>query len=312
MIDLRFTFGATLAMTAALLSACAPSGDNLETRSGITNIDEITLPLDGHVLTVSELRIVREAHDELLSECVRRFTGEAWVPEGAVGTGPLFSPYRFGLVDPERAGRYGYHDPKDELSVTYARSNPVKVPRGDVTPAWVVDGVPAGRAPVPRDASGNALPAGGCSGETQARLAKPPAAKDVVDREVSTIERAEAKDPRVGRAIDDWVACMQAAGYEYESTLDPAAEFGAAETISDEELSVARADVGCRTSTHYLETRVAVLSELQQQSLDSNAAEWNDYRDWNRERLRAARGILLQADQREQAQSRLDEYASGS
>lgn len=269
--------------------AVAPTG---AAPGPFANAADIVLPLDGYVPDGAETRDLARARAALLDECVLRFTQAHYVPEVATGVTPAFSPYRFGLVGTTSAREHGYHDPADELSESFARAHPVRVPPGRPTAAYLLDGdLPAG-AERPRDPGGAALPGAGCAGEAEAFLGGPVAEGDFAHREITRIEEAERSDPRVSAAIGDWAGCMKDAGHDYANPLDPVVDFGAAAAVTERERTVAEADAGCRVSTSYVERRVAVLAELQQRSLDADPDRWAAHRAALVEQVTKARGYL--------------------
>ncbi|MBU2693576.1 hypothetical protein [Pimelobacter sp. 30-1] len=274
-------------------TASDPAAENGALLSGapFADVSEIVLPLDDYLLNGAELRAVARARTGLVDECVLRFTQESYV-EVAVGVTPAFSPYRFGLVGTTSAARWGYHDPDDELSESFARAHPVRTPPGTPTAAHLLDG----RLPIgserPLDPGGKTLPKDGCVGDAEAFLGGPVAESGFVSRAVTEIEEAERTDPRVQDAISDWVACMTDTGHDYANPLDPVVELGGAAAITPEERAVAIADAACRASTSYVERRVAILAELQERSLAADQGRWDAYRADQQDRLHKARGYL--------------------
>lgn len=297
---MRKAIAATIA-TVGLMTACGSQGPEAEeprnSPSGtlpgpFTSADEIKLPLADYLLSGPELREVGRARNAALDECVQRFTQTRYVPDAAVGVAPAFSNHRFGLVGTRTADEFGYHDPSDELSASFARHHPVLVPRGRPTAKYLLDGdLPAGK-PRPADPGGNPLPAKGCASAAEKELGGPTAQRDFVRREIERIELDERGDPRVAEAIDDWSRCMSERGLENENPLDPVAEFGAAESVTSRELEVARADASCRVETSYVERRVQILTELQSASLGDHPDEWEEHRSSLTMQLRRARGYL--------------------
>ncbi|WP_436700443.1 hypothetical protein [Nocardioides sp. BYT-33-1] len=289
----------------ALLSACGTHGIDSSTeatpaptgaiRAQYGNASDIHLPLDDHLLSGFALREIWTARTELVGRCVERFSQRPFVPEAAVGVLPAFSPYRFGIVGVDAAEKHGYHDPDDELSPAFAAAHAIAVPKGDPTPAYILDGdVPRGVAR-PTDPSGAALPSAGCEGDAEWVLGGPAKAAEFVASEIVKIEDTERSDPRVAAAMSDWASCMTTAGFSYENPLDPVVEFGGVDSVSEHELEVAVADAACRQETQYVERRVEVLTEIQNRSLSSHRVQWDSYREWAAARSRKALGYLQTA-----------------
>lgn len=269
--------------------AVAPTG---ATPGPFASASDIVLPLDGYVLDGAEARDVARARTALLDECVLRYTQVHYVPEVATGATPAFSPYRFGLVGTASAREHGYHDPADELSESFAVAHPVRVPPGRPTASYLLDGdVPAG-ATRPLDPGGAALPDDGCAGEAETFLGGTVAENEFAERAITAIEEAERADPRVRAAIAAWADCMKDADHDYANPLDPVVEYGGAAAVTEGERVVAQADADCRVATSYVERRVAVLTDLQQRSLDADPDRWEAHRSALAERVRRARGYL--------------------
>jgi hypothetical protein len=91
-------------------------------------------------------------------------------------------------------------------------------------------------------------------------------------------ERAEA-DSRLADAWDAWSRCMADAGYDYrtpwEANDDP--RWWKSERPSEEELTTAKQDLACRTSTGLQTTWLGLLAAYQQQVIEkegASLAEW--------------------------------------
>ncbi len=266
-------------------------GDTYTAATPFDSAGDLRLPLDGFVPTRQEALDISRARDSLINSCVDRFTGKAYVPEVAVGEAATFSPYRFGLVGSASAAKFGYHDPQDDNSPAWAVAHPVQMPKGVATPRWILNGsVPDGTSR-PRDPEHLPLPERGCDGEANALLGQEPASTPTVQREVDTILQGERGDARVQAAMSKWSDCMSEKGYSYKNPLDPLLEFGSRTTLREDELKTATDDADCRIETAYVETRTAVLAELQSASLARQPEAWDAQRDWLAARVKRAHGL---------------------
>ncbi|MGH8826651.1 MAG: hypothetical protein ACRDVZ_03415, partial [Jiangellaceae bacterium] len=143
----------------------------------------------------------------------------------------------------------------------------------------VVKGPEAGSANVPDDTQGNPLPDGGCGGEATAALggfSEDFGLPDGLTGE--SYERAES-DSRVKAAVDEWAACMDRAGYEYESIWEPNnADWP--DPAGPEEIAVATADVACKAETNLAGIWLAVETAYQNQLIEENAEKLAELKAW--------------------------------
>lgn len=315
---MKRTSARTAAVGAAVLvAASAAAVVGLERSANgapppVEDISAITFKLDRYLPTRADLQDQQRGREILLSLCVERFTGSPYIPEAAVGVAPAFSHYRFGLANIDVAQQHGYHDPADELGAMFAQEHPVSVPAGEPTRTWLLDGrVPSG-LPRPVDPARKALPTGGCASEADRLVGERPAAASVVEREINGILSAERSDPRVRAAVGDWATCMQKAGYNYDSTVEPVSEYGTADAVTDAERKTAVADATCRAQTDYLNRRIRVLNELQRRSISKNRSAWDGYRRWQDHRTRAGEMQIKLEKQVDEMKSQSDELLGGT
>jgi hypothetical protein len=271
------------ATATAFVAVCATgcTGGSAETGAPLrlppeNQVSSAALPLDEYSPTPAEQKRSDHAQAALERACVTGF-GVRWAGPSetdlTVGSAMIAARRadRFGLVDPEQAGRYGYHPPPWSTDAVGAAQQAA----GDHdTPPDTVADVLFGRVPTVR---GRTVPSGGCRGEASRQLsagADVRSGSSVVSRlEQEATTRAGA-DPRVKALLNAWRSCMERAGYHYPNPASAARDKRwQARKLTNTELATARTDVRCKTDIGYLATMTAVTAEHQRALIAEHADE---------------------------------------
>jgi hypothetical protein len=123
------------------------------------------------------------------------------------------------------------------------------------------------------------VPAGGCHGEAQRRLAfVDPSTKQAVDDylpqglSLESFQRSQ-DDSRVQAAYADWSSCMRAKGHDYPKPLDPYGDPKLRPAGSARERHTATDDVACKKSTNLVGRWYAVESAYQTAQIHDHETE---------------------------------------
>ncbi|HEY5785270.1 MAG TPA: hypothetical protein VIT65_10875 [Microlunatus sp.] len=248
----------------------------------------LTLPVDAHLLALSEERQRSMARRELLHDCLLRFGIAVVIPEPPTEVGPRTrNERRYGLTDAAAAATTGYglgdRDPRtrgggrEDAPTLTARARAVLTGHGSALPARV--------------------PEGGCSGEVT-RLLTP---VDPVTRKSLNEDLPEAlsfasfstsqSDPRVQAAFGDWASCMRKQGHSYAAPLEPPADPRFGNPGGAAERATAEADVACKAQTNLVGRWYAVESAEQARLIEEHQSELESLRAAELEVSRFVRSI---------------------
>lgn len=258
------------------------------------------LPIDEFTRSVSDERTIDEAHAALVSRCVARFGLVPPLPPRTGTVGPAGrAERRYGLLDRRSAARNGYR-----LGAGPATSSPPAPPVLTGALELVLTGGPpagpstasatAAEASAPAVLRGRPVPVGGCLGEAGAVLG--PCELDTaglvmrIDHESWTRSRAART---VQRATGAWAACMRAVGHDYTDPIsvtdDPAFR---SPRLSAREISVAIADIDCKSESHVVREWHAQDVAWQSRLIQQHRAELARLRADQDHQLVVAREVL--------------------
>jgi len=229
----------------------------------------IVLPLDSYRLAASEQRLVDHAISVLEQRCLRKagFRGAtvpSFVSEAVSDSGAAHdNSRRYGVIDPESAGRYGYHRPPQASSTLTSRAKARK---------WTARLNSRERRAL-FGATGNS----GCQATALHALDR-----GVVGADGSWLTKADfdsadnsRKDPQVADAARRWSTCMADHGLHY---AEPEAAIADQRWHLDAplpgvaEIAVAKTDVQCKTLSGFVATWLNVETELQHRLIRNNSA----------------------------------------
>jgi hypothetical protein len=236
---------------------------------------EIVLPLDAYQLTADEQYTVLKASNALGRECMSRF-GLRWptTPPRVGGEAPV-NARRYLVSDAEQVRTQGYHavDALARHKVLAAAEAKLPPPSPEAFNVWSGQGE--------RTYAGQPVPAGGCAGEATRRLTNnmPVTDPDLVQRlQLDTFTRTRT-DSRVVAVFAAWSSCMKEHGYAY---ADPFAanddQRWQTDKVSDQEITIAMADVACKARTKIVGTMFAVETAYQRRAITDHRAQLDDIR----------------------------------
>ena len=260
----------TLAVASACTADSAPEAPpEIGTVRQITDLSQVAFPLEAYEMTAEEDIVLQRAVWQLAIECLNRF-GADITPPPLVATNELLTSRRYGLLDLESAGAWGYHggDPAVDRANVEADGPAAAERLGGLTGGLLfgegVDGVslPPG---APRD---------GCLNEARRILAEGGEMYDpnfLFSRANEALIRAE-RDERVEAAFTAWSACMADAGFSYAGPWDANNDSQWREDIvTDQERLVATADVTCKLETNLIGIWNAVDAAYQERIIERDA-----------------------------------------
>ncbi len=257
-----------LAATAGCSSGSAPTTLGAARIPTLLRSTDLHLPLDTYLLSVSELDRVGQARRVLTHGCMQRL-GYSFPPlTQGPPTGPSsWNERRYGVADPALAARYGYGlGPRDPASHP-GRPDETGANAPTTAQLRALDGTD-------RTAHGVPVPAGGCTGQANQRLAAgaPAADVDLPQQLSSESFNRSSTDPAVARADTAWSRCMKAAGYRYANPLDPPGDPRWKHGPRAVQIATATADVHCKQQTNLVGIWFTVEAGYQRQLIATRRA----------------------------------------
>jgi hypothetical protein len=269
----------------------------------------LVLPLDAYQTSNSQELMLSRAYSDLTTACMRRF-GFATFTLGRSGSGarsgrPEQMTRRYGPVsDAQDAAAYGYHlTPDQNLAPPAKASATSTAPAMTSSETLVLTGSAGGPGPQPNTTpsagatyGGQAIPAGGCYGETGRKLA----INTSIDLNlpqllaVSAYDQSRA-DSRVKDVVAKWSACMSEKGYKITDPVDAAASFSLDGATSAQEIQQAVTDVTCKQQVSLVAVWFSVESAYAQKLIEQNQQKLTAIRKQLDEQLRNAAHLLGQA-----------------
>ncbi|MFI6153867.1 hypothetical protein ACIBCA_14340 [Kitasatospora sp. NPDC051170] len=297
----RRSAGARL-LSAALLAAAAagcsgttaggsakPGPPPLGPVPSVTAPEQVSYPTDPYRVTPEQARLVLQAQDAVMAECMRGF---GFTARPTIALGVDEAP----VTRLTRSGLYGYFDVAGASTKgydTFVRL-PARQPGTDGPPPSAEElsalngDDPATRQPVTR-VGGRPVPPGGCAakGREAFRGEEFPLGDAALPDGGPKIP---AGDARLTDAYAAWSTCMKDRGFDYP---DPMAALGDprwhdSRAATPNEIATATADIACKLAHNTVGVLVALQSAYDKQYLEAKAAELAAYRQRKDDLLRRA------------------------
>jgi hypothetical protein len=250
--------------------------------------------------------ILITAEQTLVQRCMRRF-GVTWeAPQDLPTLGPRNSmDWRYGVHDVALASTRGY---QPDLGQQERYEQALRSDEGQQPPSPDEE-VLLGGSQLPPDAlaaaspevraglfRGRKIPAGGCFSEARRRLGTstygvPPLAAELNSRSFP----AATQDPKVRAVFRQWSGCMKSRGHIFKDPVQIFEDqrFGRApHRVSELEISVALADIQCRSILPVARTWYDAEVRLQHQYIKENARRLTQERLSLKRSLTAAHHVL--------------------
>jgi hypothetical protein len=279
----------------------ASSGSETVTVGDGGILPPVASPLAAYKLMGADLYAMQAAESELAGECMTRFgfdPVDLGLDRDATVAEQRDSDTRiYGITDLAEANKYGYQPESvatatDELPVTTASYN------------FVYTGDPNGGLSIPQDGGeltspgdfgGLQIPPGGCLGEAREKLSGSPNA-EVKDGFAQSLRgdayNASMADVRVQQLLSRWSACMAAAGFNYQSPLDPEFSREPGSSPSAAEVNTATTDIGCKKKTALIPGWNKVDVEYQEKAIEKNQLQLTEDKDKIQTALKKAAAVL--------------------
>ncbi|MCI4045810.1 hypothetical protein [Streptomyces sp. TRM75563] len=248
----------------------------------------LRLPLEQYRTTPVEAYAWQVAVQQQWRSCMARFGvddfGPPPVAEAMVeAQANAVTGRRYGISSMEQAKKYGYHLPNDVPEPPHWEPEPgIETALFTGSGPEIVDGTH----------DGEALPDGGCRGETAAMFPAPRTPEaDALDTAV--FEQSKNGDV-VAAAVGAWSACMKVAGFDRSHPLEDLGAAGiqmSSATAGDEEIAQAVADVACKEETRLVDIWSTEERSRQQEAIKRGSpvlAREKALKDRNASRVRQA------------------------
>ncbi|MEU3659261.1 hypothetical protein AB0E77_05755 [Streptomyces sp. NPDC032940] len=253
----------------------------------------LTLPLQPYMQTYQDSMTIERAARTLETECMAGYGFTVVFPPVGVNPPPNADdanmPRRYGLSDRAAAATYGYQLPPD---ATEHPAPPQLSPAAVAVLTGRKGNNPRAEA-APSTYKGRKVPEGGCQAQAFDKLG---ARIDFtlpsrLDHE--SLVRSQ-EDPRVRSSLGAWSACMKGKGY---TVADPfaAADIAAEKATGDptqEEITLALADIDCKKETDLVAVWHRVDAEIQARQVEENQLALQQLKDRNSKAVKAAEAAL--------------------
>ncbi|MFJ8770361.1 hypothetical protein [Streptomyces clavifer] len=235
-------FLALLSLTSA--TSCSPSPGSDEVSPGGTYrgsgdhrggkiIDRVAkpVPIEQYIISSRQWKTLTDAEYLLRTRCADHFGVDYKNKPPKISTGQTITDYRYGVIDPTYAAKYGYRTPvaresklieadikrQDELYRNLP-DNVFLVLHG-ATREEIESNV---KNPKRRDYKGKEIPKAGCNGEARRKIYGSSVASDSQVANNINIKSytASMQDRQVQVVFSKWSSCMKGRGYDYKVPRD--------------------------------------------------------------------------------------------
>lgn len=246
---------------------------------------EVTFPLDASRITGEQSLVIIHARDLVMQRCLARFGFNVPMhPPVGRDSSDLNS---FGLVDERQAREHGYLKDVE-----------------DAKPEFISE-VPREATPVLTGEVGNyggvTVPEGGCQGESIRAVT----GGDSLPKDGNFVEglRHDAwnralNDSRVQALLEQWRSCLKDAGFPgFKDPGEPYTHWQGkrqpkATTPTQEEVTMALADVRCKQQVKLLPTWIATNVAYQNRLAEENAQRLNEHKAYVAKSMELAKNIV--------------------
>ncbi|MGW5274433.1 hypothetical protein ACWEQP_18000 [Streptomyces sp. NPDC004044] len=323
----RLLAATCLVSAAALtLSGCAgeeTAADAAGKEPAIGSIEKLSttegleFPVAAYAVTSDQQFQLKKAQNRLIEQCMKRFGFDYVLPAPTPPSRDDSSSRVFGLADAEDAAQFGYASPDRATDPAPAkRQAQAAVSRTGQTVLNGVDpvaeaaakakGKAAARTDQPMSqteaekapgsgiiVNGEEVPVGGCGRESALKLYAPnPGSIDIlfVFNLGGEAESRALEDSRVRKATTKWSQCMADSGFTTSSPDNVHSDLGLeqGELSSPEAITIAKADVACKTQVNYIGIRYAVQSAYEKLLVEEQAETLALFKQQTQDRLRLA------------------------
>lgn len=319
---------ATCLVSAAVLTLGGCAGDEPEAAGAgkepdigsiakLSSTEGLKFPVAAYEVTSDQQYQVKKAQNRLIEQCMNRFGFEYARPAPTPPSRNDSSSRVFGLASAKDAAQFGYASPRRATDPAPAKRQPA--PPLSRTGQTVLNGVDLvaeaeakeqGKAAAPTDepksqaeaekapgtgimVNGKEVPVGGCGRESALKLFAPnPGAVDIlfVFNLGGEAESRALEDSRVRKATTKWSQCMADSGFTTSSPDNVQSDLGLVQgkLSSPEAITIAKADVACKTRVNYIGIRYAVQSAYEKALVEEHAETLALFKQQTQDRLRLA------------------------
>ncbi|WP_086826391.1 hypothetical protein [Streptomyces sp. NRRL B-24572] len=283
----------------------------------LSSTEGLEFPIAAYETTSDQQYQVKKAQNRLIDQCMKRFGFEYAPPAPQPPSRDDSKSRIFGLASAEDAARFGYASPRRATDPAAAKRQ--QLPPLSRTGQTVLNGVDLvaeaeakkkGKTAAPANepksqaeaekapgsgimVNGREVPVGGCGRESALKLYAPnPGSVDIlfVFNLGAQAESKALEDSRVREATAKWSQCMADSGFTTSSPDSVQSDLGLEQggLSSPRAITIAKADVACKTRVNYIGTRYAVQSAYEKLLVEENAETLALFRQQTQDRLRLA------------------------
>jgi hypothetical protein len=323
----RFLAATCLVSVAALtLSGCAgkeTAADAAGKEPAIGSIEKLSstegleFPIAAYEATPDQQLQLKKAQNRLIEQCMKRFGFDYVLPAPTPPSGDDSNSRVFGLANAEDAAQFGYASPgratdpapvKRQSQAALSRTGQTVL--NGVDPVAEAAAKAKGKAAAPTNqpmsqaeaekapgtgviVNGKEVPVGGCGRESALKLYSPtPGSLDIlyVFNLGGEAESRALEDSRVRKVTTKWSQCMADSGFTTTSPDNVQSDLGleGAKLSSPEAITIAKADVACKTKVNYIGIRYAVQTAYEKSLVEEHAETLALFKQQTQDRLRLA------------------------
>lgn len=245
-------------------------------------VPSVRLPVEDHLLTARQTRMLGDARTVLALSCVARLGLRPPPPPVRTftyrpGDRSLLAntERRYGITDASVAAEYGYR-PRPGTYPDSTTTDEPEMPQAVVAALTGERRGSSARNSAARDAR---VPADGCLGEAKRSLGGRPGVfrdSDLATRLNDASHLWSRRHPQVRAVVRDWAACMRRAGHPQTDPLDAPGPDRRFQTprATPEEIAIALADIGCKRRTRLVEVWSGLERRYQQERIRAQAQQF--------------------------------------